>query len=287
MADIRETVDLIRYHHRNRVFAMETRKAMDLRLGWFVKTALGWSKALPKAERDAIAREAASLIEAPGGDLAETIVAAHKARQPFDTIEKTASKAMADLAEQLPVWPWAKEIRGFGAVSLAVIVAETGLVSCDTKVPPEGGNYPNPAKLWKRMGLAVMDGVRQGGLPKTASKQAWIEHGYSRTRRSRMWNVGQCLVKSNGDGRYRALYLERKEVERAKAEAEGLTVRPAGEIPKGKSAEYRSVGHIANLAQRYMEKRLLRNLWRAWREAEKEMEPMSLLPPAGYQDAAE
>lgn len=217
---------------------------------------------------------------------AAVIEAAVMARAPFDTIEKETTKRMAALAEQTPVWPWANAIRGFGAVSLAQIVAETGLVSCDSNAPGEGGNYPNPAKLWKRMCVAVMDGKRQGGLSKSASKDDWIAHGYSRTRRSIMWNIGEALVKLN-DGEYRALYVERKEIERLTAEAQGLIVAPAADIAKivkklGKAEgeKYRSVGHIANRARRYMEKRLLRDLWRAWREAMRGVMPKVDLPPA-------
>ncbi len=259
----------IRYHHRNRNFAMETRKALNNGLGAFIRIYLGWSKALPKNERDAIAARAAELekigdlvfkgkpVEKPEDFLPieEIIVGAVMARSPFDKIEKDATKAMEKLARELSVWVWAESVRGFGARSLAVIIAETGDLS----------NYANPAKVWKRMGLAVMGDVRQGGLPKSASKKAWIEHGYSRLRRSRMWNIGDALVKGNADGVYRRLYLTRKEYEVNKADAEGLIVAPSAKIPKGKASEYRSVGHIHRRAQRVMEKRLLRDLWNVWR----------------------
>ena len=289
-----ETVAAIRYHHRNRCYAMQTCKALDLRLGWFLKTQLGWSKALPKAERDTIADRAAELVKigaaiAKGktderpedfAPLEGIILAALLARDPFDQVEKNATKAMEKLAQSLPVWLWVESIRGFGAVSLAVIVAETGLTSCERGLPPENGNYPNPDKLNKRMGLAVFDGVRQGGLSKNASKEAWVEHGYSRIRRSCMWNIGDALVKGNRDGPYRTLYLERKEYEVAKAKAEGMIVALAASIPKGKAAQYRSIGHIHRRAQRVMEKRLLRDLWLAWREANNDVEPKRVLPLA-------
>jgi len=112
------------------------------------------------------------------------------------------------------------------------------------------------------MGVAVLDGTRQGGLAKTAPKEAWIAHGYNRQRRSRMWNIGDALIK-NGV-LYRKVYLARKEYERKRAEANGLTVAPSAKIPKGRAAEFMSDGHIHRRAQRYMEKRLLRDLWQAW-----------------------
>ena len=275
-----ETIAAIRYHHRNRCYAMETRKALDLRLGWFLKTQLGWSKVLPKADRDAIAKQAADMLNAgekiakgkdvdrPEGfdELEGIIMAALMARDPFNRVEKDASKAMDKLAVSLPVWEWADGIRGFGPVSLAIIIAETGDLF----------NYSNPAKVWKRMGVGIVGDIRQGGLANTAKREDWIEHGYSRTRRSRLWNIGDALVKGNRDGRYRTIYLERKEYEAAKAKAEGLIVAPSASIPKGKAAEYRSHGHIHRRAQRYMEKRLLRDLWNTWNRR-----------PLEYQMAAE
>jgi hypothetical protein len=117
-------------------------------------------------------------------------------------------------------------------------------------------------RVWKRLGLAVIDGVRQGGLPKSASKDDWIAHGYSRVRRSRMFVIGDALIKANGE--YRAVYLARKEYERQRAEAAGLTVAPALKIPKARANEFISDGIIHRRAQRYREKRLLRDLWQAW-----------------------
>ena len=76
---------------------------------------------------------------------------------------------------------------------------------------------------------------------------------------------GQSLVKSNGDGKYRGIYLWRKQREREIAEAKGLTVAPSAKIPKSQSEKYMSHGHIDKRAQRYMEKCLLRDLWQAWR----------------------
>ena len=274
-AELETLIAEIRRNHRERCFAMEQRKRVNLSLGAFIRTALGWSLNSPADERKAVATEAADLIET-GEKLekgqttsvphywdafADIVLASLEARKPWDRIEKRATKEMERLAKQLPVWSWAEGVKGFGDVSLATIIAETGNLS----------NYDNPAKVWKRMGVAVLDDIRQGGLPKNAPAELWIEHGYSRQRRSRLWNIGKALIKSNGTGRYRTIYLERKETEVRKAEAEGLTVAPAAKIPKGKAKLYRSHGHIDNRARRYMEKRLLRDLWEAW--PNQELEP--------------
>jgi hypothetical protein len=152
-------------------------------------------------------------------------LAAH--RKPFE-------KRLEKLAKQLPVYPWAASVRGLGALSLAQIVAETGDLSL----------YANPAKVWKRMGLAVMpDGKRQRRVPGDEA----FEHGYSPQRRSLMYVVGENLVKLNRDGPYRTYYLAEKERQRAK-------------LPDAPLA------HPHNRAMRHMTKRLLRDLWRAWRD---------------------
>jgi hypothetical protein len=231
-----EIIDQIRYFHRQRCFAMEQRKRADLALGAFLRTMLGWSLNLTEAERKEIAARAAQLDETDP-EWGIMIAAAHKAREPFETVEKASLKGMEKLAKQLLVWEaFGANVRGFGAASLAVIVGEAGDLS----------RYDDVSKLWKRMGLAVFDGVRQGGLPKSAGADEWIEHGYSRVRRSRMWNIGDALIKGNRDGYYRTLYLERKAFELSR-EPEMKPIR------------------AHRRAQRYMEKRLLKHLWQAWR----------------------
>ena len=155
-------------------------------------------------------------------------------------------KQMRKMAKELPVWPWVQSVRGFGELSLAGIVGEAGDLS----------SYLNPAKLWKRMGLAVINGERQ----RKVSGADAIEHGYAPHRRSLVWNLGDTLIKGTirkvkEDGEdtgereslseYGAIYLERKAYERPRVESDG---------------------HAHNRAKRYMEKRLLRDLWRAWRD---------------------
>lgn len=288
-----ELCDLIRFYHRQRVFAMEQRKRANLALGSFLRMALGWSLVLPKEKQEAIRAQAAELMDigdavakqmkkppekrvaVPGADDMEfirwsgVIMAAIASRAPFDDIEDASLKAMKGYAVGLPVWnEWAQGVRGFGEASLAVIIAEAGDLSV----------YPKKGHLWKRMGVAVVDGVRQGGLAKTASKEDWIEHGYNRQRRSRMWNIGDALIKPQGP--YRDVYLARCAYEHARATATGLlVVASTAEVietwakrglvvvksPRGVDpAAVIGAGHLHRRAQRYMEKRLLRDLWQAW-----------------------
>ena len=269
-----ETIALIRSAHRKRQFAMEQRKRLMNALGAFLRTALGWTLELPDAERKRIAEKAETLVDigrscakgkrpdivdAEYSEWEQVIQAALAGCIPWDALESDNTKRMEALSVTLPVWDrWAKDVRGFGARSLATLVAEIGDLN----------NYATVARVWKRMGVAVMDGVRQGGLTKSASKEQWIEHGYKARRRALLFVVGDCLVKSNGDGYYRAVYLGRKQYEIAKAVERGLLIAPAARIPKAKREQYVSEGVIHKRAQRYMEKRLLKHLWQAWRAQE-------------------
>jgi hypothetical protein len=264
--DIAETIADLRYQHRRRCYAMESRKRVHLSLLALLRTALGWSKALPLAERKRIADQARALVELGEvehvygqevpigptyGPWRDLILASLKARELFDRPEEEATKAMERLARLLPVYPWAKAVKGLGDGSLAVIIAEAGDLS----------NYPTHSKLWKRMGVAVMGDIRQGGLPKSAPKALWIEHGYSRTRRSRLWNVGASLIKAQ---------VRNVKDEAGERTDESMAIGPYGERYLARKA-YESARvpemspiHAHRRAQRYMEKRLLRDLWNAW-----------------------
>lgn len=271
--DLTPVIAEIRAWHRKRCFAMQQRMRSDLALGSYLRSALGWSRQLPKAEAERINKTALALIalgekvakgkatgieESGFPEFSAEIMASIQSRAPWDEIEKAATKEMERLAKSLPVWAsWAENVRGFGARSLAVIVGEAGDLF----------DYPKKGHLWKRMGLAVMDGVRQGGLRKGADKEDWIAHGYSAKRRSRMFVIGDALVKV-GD-HYRKVYLARKEYERRRAEAAGLIIAPAAKIPEKRSNEFISDGHIHHRAQRYMEKTLLRDLLAAWKNERK------------------
>jgi len=174
-----------------------------------------------------------------------------EARALLEKQRKATEKEMVEVAKSLPVVPWVESVRGFGLLGLASIIGEAGDLS----------NYPTVAKLWKRLGLAVIHGERQ---QRKAGSEA-LEHGYSPSRRSVVWTIGDSLFRANGE--YSDVCRQRKEYEREKAQAEGLTVCPAAKIPAKEKESYRSDGHVHNRAKRYMEKRLIRDLWQAWRDA--------------------
>lgn len=248
-----QTIDEIREQWRRRQSWHRAEKSLTLAAKAMCR------RLVAKGEEKAELKEADSLYSAALGKgkhpLSEVAFGAIfpivEARDGMEKYRKAVEKRLAKLAATLPVAPFIETLRGVGIGSLAAIVGEAGNL----------GNYANPAKLWKRMGLAVMPDGRQRKVAGAAA----ILHGYSPQRRSVMWNIGDCIVKAGGP--LRELYDARKLTEHAKAKAEGLTVAPAGKIPKKDADKYRSEGHVHNRAKRYVEKRVLVLIWRGWRGA--------------------
>lgn len=219
--------------------------------------------------------KAAQRIRAAGGELGSkfppvieedrewvrtTRASYYAAQAAIEALRADASKRLIREARKLPVYQWAKGVKGFGDASLAAIVGECGDI----------GSYANPAKVWKRMGLAVFDGKAQG-----RSKTDWERQGYSPRRRSEAHVIGECLLRSGGP--YRDVYLAYKERKRAAWAAEGIEVVPAAKKRDGCETD----GHLHKMALRYAEKRLLLDLWKAWRRgATVRAEPTVSVPPA-------
>lgn len=145
---------------------------------------------------------------------------------------------------------------GFGYGGLAMIVGEAG----------DLGNYANPGKLWKRMGMAPIKGQCgatwrvKGGL----SAAEWEAAGYSPRRRSVMYQITDSMLKNKACPFY-AVYIDRKAYLVAREESKGKQVLPAKKITKQNSDASISLGHIDNMARHYAAKRLLRELWKCWR----------------------
>lgn len=257
MSNVDTIIAEIQEQHRRRNFFIAQRTRGYLALGAYVRTMHGWHLGLPANERKIIEETARMIVDGElDSSLRLEVLLTKDALKPFEAAEASATKQMEKLVKQLPVWDaWGKGVRGFGARSLAVIVGEAGDLS----------NYATHSKLWKRMGLAVMGDVRQGGLAKTAAKADWIAHGYNAKRRAYMFVIGDVMVKQGEF--YRQVYLDRKQYEIDIAVSSGLIVLPSAKIPAALKEYHISQGHIHKRAQRYMEKKLLRDLWREWRKA--------------------
>ncbi|MGJ4804448.1 hypothetical protein [Luteimonas sp. SDU82] len=167
------------------------------------------------------------------------------ARQALSTARKHLEREMERDVRMLPIWPRVAATRGLGALGLASIVGEAGDLS----------NYSSHSKLWKRLGLAVIGGERQRRVQGAAA----IAHGYSPSRRAIVWQVGSSLFRAQSERR---------------DQHTGAVIREAGSYRLGYDARktyerprVASAAHAHNRASRYMEKKLIRNLWDGWRVA--------------------
>lgn len=191
--------------------------------------------------------------------------------ETFEPQRIALEKRLKKLARQLPVFAWAKGVYGFGELSLAAIVGEAGDLN----------NYSNPAKLWKRMGLAVINGERQR---KKSDAEEAAAHGYRPARRSVMWNIGGGLIGGMGHGprprvgenvelrddlsNYQKMFIRFVREEVTKISLTWNGPEHARDPVERKGELYESYSsHAANRAKRRVEKRFLVDLLIAWRAA--------------------
>jgi hypothetical protein len=147
----------------------------------------------------------------------------------FSKVRKPIEKDLKEMAKSTPLWPWAESINGFGSLNLAAIIAEAGDDIC---------TYRSVGGLWKRFGLAVIEGKRQR---KVTDPELAELMGYNPSRRAVAYLLGDCLIKK--DNAYVDIYRARKEIE---------LVNPDVKTKK----------HAHNRAARYMVKCVLRDVYR-------------------------
>jgi hypothetical protein len=212
------------------------------------------------------------------------VLQSRDARSVADGFRESVESDMKKLARQLPVWKWVKGVRGVGELGLGVIVAEAGDLTIDGNF---AGSYSTPAKVWKRLGLAVFAGRRQGNPGKSASTEDWIMHGFSPQRRAEIWAfLSDKMFLAQWRG-------ARDEDGKNPAETDKLVAVPAhpigpygevyGERKEWNLARGWAPAHADADARRIMSKRFLRDLWSQWnrqRETIAVVEPRSELSPA-------
>ena len=190
-------INEIKETYRKRVDFHRSEKAMTLRIRAICRRLVSADfEHLPEEKRlKAIKDDADKLYKALGtlkhpqaAYAAEYLAPLLAARKSLEDERKAAEKMLSKLAKQLPVWEWVEDVRGVGPLALGQIIGEAG----------DLGNYANPAKLWKRMGLAVINGGRQR---KVAGAEA-LDHGYSPERRSVMYVIGDAVIKCGGTYAY-------------------------------------------------------------------------------------
>ena len=285
MPEIGETCGQIVELQSRRKFCIKQQQRCDRSIESFLARAEGYHSGLPQAERKRIFARAAKLrraVEAGAADADAILVLASAAsRSTWDQLREGAEKEMTALARALPVQDFVAGVKGFGHLGLAVIVGETGDLD----------NYANPAKLWKRCGLAVLEGKRQGNPGPSGSdedrKAAWTQHGYNPSRRAQIWAFCDDVM-------FRAQWRGDRDEDGKDPKKSGKPVAvpahpigPYGEVYAERKAWMLARGlepaHADKEARRYMTKRLLRNLWQAWRggeEAKISVEPDPRVPPA-------
>lgn len=258
--------------------------------GALVRRALGWQPSLEEKEQKRINANAAKILSAEdvsalpaeleeiANILAADIATSREMCKPADIMVHKLELQMRKIARQFPVWTeWAKDVHGFSDLGLAVVIAEAGDLS----------RYDDHCKLWKRLGLAP---ITKGGKTQAAStwrksggltSEEWQDDGpngpkYSPKRRAAIFSqVGSPIIGGMGKG-YRPTvgedieqnpdlsFYEKVFVRRLRHEAEKDPDMRRADTAAGKESYSR---YAAARAQRYTEKRLLKDLWRAWRRA--------------------
>jgi hypothetical protein len=184
----------------------------------------------------------------------------------FENDIERIEKQLDKMGKSLPVWKtWGQHVKGLSSKGLAIIVGECGDI----------GSYRNPSCVWKRMGLAVHFGHRQGNPGTGATADDWTFEAYSKHRRSVMWNVGNSLI--GGMGKFRPAFGEEDSpdwsayqklfVDRCRYEAARLPHKDGSAIKESATGKESYTAHAAARAKRHVEKRLLRDLYAAWRQA--------------------
>lgn len=218
-----------------------------------VRRALGWRYDEEEGDREKVNGRAARIVAAAlngkeqkpedaetFGALAADLSVVAAAIEPCMNARHQIELDMKRAVRKLPVFEWAKSVHGLGELGLAVILAEAGDLS----------KYPKKGHLWKRLGLAPLDGQAystwrmKGGL----TAEDWTEAGYSPRRRAEVFAVvSEPLFRAQtvAQGPYRAIYDARR-------------ARTAEVHPDWTKAH----SHMDGL--RIMTKYLLRDLWREW-----------------------
>lgn len=268
-----QTIDALAELQFRRITYIREVNALNNRVRAMIRRALGWQWDMPEKEREALNKRAGRLqgqiekgdtnsLEADastGNALAADVLVFARSREPLDAARKQVEKEMRRLARSLPVWAaWAEGVRGLGDLGLAVIVAEAGDI----------GSYATVERLWKRLGLAVINGERQ---QKKTDPELAAAHGYNPRRRAEMYAVvadplfrqqwrgereeNGITIPAGPIGPYGVVYA----YEKAKAQ-------PRIEATKELPVKDRWNGlRVERHARRLMTKKLLADLRQVWR----------------------
>jgi hypothetical protein len=218
----------------------------------------GYSTFLPEKERAAKMKQGTAMMKSlkSGAQEAEHLFMSAGflldviERAGFERQKRAIEKMMEKDAARFGMGEFISETRGFSSTQLANIIGEAGDLA----------NYATVSRLWKRMGMAVIDGVRQS---KQTDKSKALDYGYNPSRRAAMWNIGETIIKAQ---------IRNNKDEDGKKVGESYAIGYLGQVYLDRKADYaarhpeKTKAHIHNDSKRYMEKRLLKLLWLAWNQ---------------------
>ena len=242
----------------------------------YVRRAMGWSLALPEAERLKINKRAERYVRqvmldgsAPPNEedrlfdaVAPRIDVFRQSMTPLIADRTQLEKEMRKLARGLAVWSgFGADVKGLGEMGLAVIVGECGSLA----------NYAGPAKVWKRLGLAPYEGHSakawriEKWRPRALTAEEWIELGYSPQRRAEIHGVV-----SDPLFRAQTVAMKRAGGDHRTTDAQNGGVAPYRAIYDARRAHTAEThadwtkAHSHNDALRIMTKELIKHLWCVW-----------------------
>lgn len=281
IADIQEL-----QRHRNR--CQKTRISLSNNLESTVAVVAGYHIGLDPGERKKAFAQAKKIIAMVREDhtidamgIGPLIFSTDGAISSYEAKEKAIEKQMVRLAKQLPVAAWVEkpEQRGFGLLGLAIVVGECGDLS----------NYPNPGKLWKRLGSAPITKNGKTMMPSTwrshkgLSAEDWEEAGYCPRRASVRYKIQEPLFKLNHTkdsatgqitwvGPYRAHYEKKRKEAQEKHPEWSPDCKPCngtgrdkhGDVCEKCKGKGKLTAHLHNHSLLLMAKRLIRELWVEW-----------------------
>jgi len=244
--------------------------ALQNRAEAMIRRALGWQPDMPEKQRIALNKRAAAMrvamekgerVEPLAEELRGDVVLFFASRKVLEEPRAEVVAEMESIAQTFPAWTeWAKGVRGFGARGFAVTIGITGDLF----------GYATVSKVWKRLGLAVINGERQRRI--SGNSELAKEHGYAPKRRAEMYTFfSDSMLRSQWAGGHlpedpfrlpRPLGPYGAVYGREKARALPRVEATAHLDPK--HPDKWTTKRVDNHARRLMTKALLRDLWRVW-----------------------
>lgn len=295
-------IERLRVLQQQRLFAIKVQSFFDRKTDSFIAGQLGFTPEMRREEGKgkklfALAKKIREAVEAgeivPSDDATYNeamsnafaiIEGSKKSRFKFDNLRKQSEAEMREIAHTLPAWDWVEQVSGFSDLGFAVVIAEAGDLSNYPEPDAEGRPRPlhhGPACLHKRLGLTPykgkagktwkIDAWRDGARALTSEE--WTEFGYSQKRRAQIYAfLDDTMFKHQWRG-------DKDEDGKNPSKTGKETAEPAHPIgPYGVAYGLRYArtldthpewtdAHRNNDARRIMAKRLLEDLWQAWRAA--------------------